>query len=213
MHIIRHDFENGYHDRILTRERPNSQRNRKRLRQLLLQKTGGRLLEIGCGKGGFLSLAEQHFDVEGMDISQSVINRIKPHFGSRVNVYNIEQQPLPSGEFDVVAVFNVLEHLRQPGQVVDKLFRSLANGGILFGSVPNNFGLVGGLSTRLSNFFDRTHIATFSPAAWNRIFHQAGFSKIRFFGEITIGPNVSQYCQGRLWPYLSFNLMFLCSKA
>lgn len=212
MPIIQHDFENGYHDRLLTRELPNSQRNRNRLRKLLVYQAGGRLLEIGCGKGGFLKMAESHFDIHGLDISQSAVKRIKAYFGDRVDVSNIEQQALPAGEFNVITVFNVLEHLRQPHQVVEKLFHSLAPGGILFGSVPNNFGLVGGIATQLSNFFDRTHISTYPPAAWQQIFQQARFSKVVFFGEVTFGPNASQYCHNRFWPYQSFNLMFLCSK-
>lgn len=205
-------YEEAYYEGPLTREAPNSQRNRTRLAALLKHQPGGRLLEVGCGKGGFLSLAEKYYEVEGIDISQYAINRTKLHFGDRVNVHNIEQQPLGAAEYDVIAAFNVLEHLRQPDKVVEKIFQALSKSGVLFGSVPNNYCLVGGAATLLSNFFDRTHISTFTPDTWERIFRRAGFTRVHFFGEVTAGPNVCRYVYGRLWRYISFNLMFFCDR-
>lgn len=213
MGIIKREYEEGYYEGPLTREAQNSQRNRARLAALLSRQPGGRLLEVGCGKGGFLRQAEKHFRVEGIDLSAYAVNRLKSHFGDKVNVFNIEQRPLQVSEFDVVIAFNVLEHLQQPGKVVDKLFHALTSGGVLFGSVPNNYGLVGGVATLLNNFFDRTHISTFTPETWERIFRQAGFTQVHFFGEITVGPNICRYINGQAWKYFSFNLMFLCDKA
>ncbi len=212
MHLIKRDYEKGYHDGILTREKPNSQRNQNRLQNLLERQPDGRLLEIGCGKAGFLRLAESHFAVEGIDISRTAIEAIQPHFGERVRVLNVEQRPLPGSGYNVIAAFNVLEHIHQPEKVVSKLYKALAPGGLLFGSVPNKFGPAGSLHTLLSNIFDRTHVSTFSPDTWQRIFHHAGFSSIDFFGELNFGPNRSRYLRGRFWRYLSFNLMFFCQK-
>lgn len=212
MRIIKRKYEEAYYEGPLTREAPNSQRNRTRLAALLKHQPAGRLLEVGCGKGGFLSLAEKHYEVEGIDISQYAINRLKPHFGDRVNVYNIEQRPLRAGEYDVVAAFNVLEHLQQPNKAVEKISDALTNNGVLFGSVPNNYGLVGGAATLISNFFDRTHLSTFTPDTWERIFRCAGFTRIHFFGEVTVGPNICRYVYGRYWQHRSFNLMFFCDK-
>lgn len=212
MSLIKHDYGPGYHDHFLTREKPNSQRNQNRLSTLLERTQAGRLMEIGCGKGGFMRLAETHFEVQGVDISRTAIDEIRPCFGDRVNVLNIEQRPLPGENYEVIAAFNILEHLHQPHKAVDKLFRALSPGGLLFGSVPNNFGLVGALNTHLSNFFDRTHVSTFTPQTWQRIFRHSGFTTIEFFGEVTFGRNRSRYLRGRLWRYLSLNLMFMCTK-
>ena len=78
--------------------------------------------------------------------------------------------------------------------------------------MPNNFGLVGGLVTRLGNFFDRTHVSTLAPDVWRGLFEQAGFTRIDFFGEVTIGRNRAVYVRRRFWPHVSFNLMFACVK-
>jgi 2-polyprenyl-3-methyl-5-hydroxy-6-metoxy-1,4-benzoquinol methylase len=179
---------------------------------LLKYKLEGSLLEIGCGKAGFLRLADQYFDVEGMDISQYAIQAIRPHFGDRVRVGNIEQHPLPAARYDVIAVFNILEHLRQPNQVIKRLSNALNPGGLVIGSVPNNQSLVGGLVTRIGNFFDRTHVSTFVPGVWQHLFAHAGFNSIDFFGEVTLGRNHCRYLRGQFWPHLSFNLMFICTR-
>jgi len=179
---------------------------------LLGRKQTGKLLEIGCGKAGFLRMAEKHFQVEGVDISNHAIESIRPHFGERVMVGNLDSDPLPTNCYDVIVVFNILEHLHKPGEAIQKVAGAIRQDGVVIGSVPNNFGLVGGLVTRLGNFFDRTHIATFEPPVWRRFFEQAGFSQIEFFGEVQMGRNRCTYLRHRLWPYFSFNLMFICQS-
>lgn len=210
--MIKKKYDRHYHENFAYREVENSQRNQQRLNLLMGYKRAGNLLEIGCGKAGFLQLAEKHFKVEGMDISEYAIETIKHHFGSRVRVGNVEQNALPHNRYDVVAVFNILEHLRQPRLVVDRLYSSLMQDGLVIGSVPNNYSLIGSLVTWLGNFVDRTHVSTFEPERWKRIFQQAGFRKIHFFGEVTLGRNRCHYLRGNLWPHLSFNLMFICIK-
>jgi cyclopropane fatty-acyl-phospholipid synthase-like methyltransferase len=59
MSILKRDYGSGYYEFFPTREKPNSQRNHNRLTTLLERRREGSLLEIGCGKGGFLTLAER----------------------------------------------------------------------------------------------------------------------------------------------------------
>jgi 2-polyprenyl-3-methyl-5-hydroxy-6-metoxy-1,4-benzoquinol methylase len=212
MKLIKKEFDRHYHENIIYQEHHNSQRNQKRLELLLEQRQLGHLLEIGCGTGGFLRLAEQHFDVECIDISKYAIESIRPHFGERVKVHNVELHPLPKEQYDVVVAYNILEHLRHPQKVVERIFNSLKTGGLMIGSVPNNQRLVGGAVTQLGNFFDRTHISTFSPSVWERIFTHAGFQQVSLFGEINLGRNHCAYLRGPNWPHFSFNLMFTCKS-
>ncbi len=212
MKLIQSDYDDHYHENFLLRETPNSQRNRRRLAALLAYKQTGNLLEIGCGKAGFLRQAARHFSVEGIEISRNAVEDLQPDFGSSIRHANIETHTLPHRRYDVIAAFNLLEHLRRPEAAIRRMYASLVEGGVIIGSMPNNFGLVGGVATLLSNFFDRTHISTLTPAAWRTLFQQAGFRQIDFFGEVTIGRNRAVHIHHRLWPHLSFNLMFACVK-
>ena len=212
MRIIKKDYKSYYHENVIYREIANSQRNQKRLVLLLDRCASGRLLEIGCGTGGFLHLAESHFDVEGIDISKYAVQQLQPHFGERVRVGNVEKNSLPHNRYNVVIVYNILEHLRTPEKVVKRIYAALKPGGVMIGSVPNNQTFLGSSITRMGNFFDRTHVSTFRPEIWQRIFHNAGFSKIELFGEVNMGRKHSLYLHGAGWPYLSFNLMFVCTR-
>jgi SAM-dependent methyltransferase len=205
-------FARGYFDAAFRRKSPDSQRNRNRLREILVRVPRGRLLEVGCGTGEFLRLAAQHFDVEALDISEYAVARAQQVFPGRVRRADIEVEPLPSTAYAVVAAFNVLEHLRQPVHLIGRIYVSLVDGGVLAGSVPNRYGLVGGLATMLANAFDRTHISTYHTDRWQRLFEEAGFRRVDLFGEITFGANRSLHVKGRWWKHVSFNTMFICEK-
>lgn len=212
MDLIKRRYDRNYHENLIYREAENSQRNRARLEALAEVAPSGRLLEVGCGKGGFLHLAEQRYDVEGIDVSKYAIRKIARHFGNRVRVSNIERHSLPAARYDAIAVFNLLEHLHAPEKSIKRLNSALKPGGVLIGSMPNNSGLVGGLVTRLGNFFDHTHVSTYPPEVWRQLFEHSGFKDICFFGEITIGRNRCIYIRGNSWAKVSFNLMFTCRK-
>lgn len=213
MKLTKDKFDKHYHENFIYREAEHSQRNQQRVKMVTAYTHGGSLLEVGCGKAGFLRMAEQYFDVEGIDISNYAIQAIKPYFGERVKVSNIEHHPLPENRYNVVVAFNILEHLSKPSKIIGRLYHSLANQGIFVGSVPNRYGIIGNIATGLGNFFDKTHISTFKPDVWRKILTHTGFKQVEFFGEITIGRNHCHYIRHPIWSHVSFNLMFVCKKA
>lgn len=205
-------YDRHYFENIFSRQAHNSQRNRRRL-SLARQHVGsGSLLEIGCGQGEFLRMAAPYFSVEGIDISSHAVNTVRSAVQLPVRRADVQTMPLPVENYDGIAAFNILEHLRRPGEVVDKIYRSLRPGGVLFGSVPFNSHLFGGIHTLLSNIFDRTHVATYGPGRWRGIFTRSGFNGVEFFGEVMAGKNGCVYVSGRGWQWLAFNLMFVCRK-
>ncbi len=212
MSIIKRLYDQNYFENVFYKERPKSQRNQRRLQELLTYKASGSLLEIGCGEGNFLKAAEEYFMVQGVDISEYAVNKARQILGKKIVQKDIENTSLPTQHFDAMAAFNVLEHLRKPANVIQKLHLALKDGGVLIGSVPNNFRLVGGTTTLLSNFIDKTHCSTFTPEVWQQHFQTAGFNSIVFFGEITFGRNNCYYIKNKLWKHISFNLMFVCTK-
>lgn len=211
MNVIRKNYSRDYFSKS-KRIRIDSNRNKKRLSEIIRYKTNGKLMEIGCGKGSFIKLAERYFNVEGLDVSKYAVNFARKYTGRKVRLSDVQKDNLDKKAYDVVAVFNVLEHLEKTENVIEKIRNSLKDDGVLIGSVPNNYGLVGGINTKLTNFFDRTHKFTPSPKRWFEILKKAGFKKIKFFGEITFSRNSVIYLKSGFWKYLSFNLVFVCSK-
>jgi SAM-dependent methyltransferase len=205
MKLIRRRYDETYY-----RAKPSgapSPRQRHRLRELLAYKSGGELLEVGFGRGELLELAQSHFGVSGIELSAYAVRRLRPRFGDRIRQGDIARDPLPAGQYDLIAAFNVLEHLSYPAQAIANLYQGLKAGGVLIGSVPNNSTPVGQLYTALTNLLDRTHCSTLPPARWRALLSAGGFDHIALYGEVMLGEWWCSYLRGPHWPYFSFNMI------
>ncbi|MCD6576622.1 MAG: class I SAM-dependent methyltransferase [Anaerolineaceae bacterium] len=212
MNLESKHYGRNYYEGIFSRSSHNSQRNRNRLEVILSNKREGKLLEIGCGKGEFLQLAAEHFQVEGIDISEYAVDSSKYLLNGRVRKEDIETSRLRANTYNVIAGFNVLEHLSKPGYAIHNIYNALENEGLFIGSVPYNATLIGKGYTALTNIFDPTHCSTYPPHRWDFLFKKIGFKKISYFGEVLLGKNLNAYLKNRYWNFLSLNMMFLCEK-
>ncbi len=205
-------YGKAYFDGILRRQGRNVQRNRNRLELILKHQSSGRLLELGCGTGELLRMEAEHFQAEGVDISEHAIRTLQHETQLNVRWIDIEQSAFSTSTYNVMVAFNVLEHLVHPGEVIRKIQGALVDGGQLIGSVPYNAALLGRIHTALTNVFDRTHVSTFTPSRWKSLFEQAGFQKIDFFGEVMFGKSFNRYIRQGHWGWGALNLMFVCNK-
>ena len=86
----------------------------------------------------------------------------------------VEDAELPDGEFDVIILGAVLEHLYDPDKVIENIARALKVGGLLYLDVPNERGLyfrIGNVYQKLRGRKWTVNLApTFTP------FHVIGFS-------------------------------------
>ena len=102
---------------------------------------GRRLLDVGCGGGGFLFRArEQGFRVAGVDFDETRLALVRSELGIEdVHVGSIHTfaSAHPDERFDVVTMFEVLEHLDEPASWLDTARGLLKPGGRLFIGVPN----------------------------------------------------------------------------
>lgn len=103
-----------------------------------------RVLELGCGNGRVvtLPLAEQGFDVLGMDNhlpsieSARADNRLA---NARFEHGDFSAAPA-NGDFHAVVLSDVLEHVYDPGGMLDVAAAALRPDGILLVSIPNGYG-------------------------------------------------------------------------
>jgi 2-polyprenyl-3-methyl-5-hydroxy-6-metoxy-1,4-benzoquinol methylase len=211
LRIFREYYDKEYFSSLLYKQKFGSQRNFLRLRTIRKLKKKGVLLDVGCGEGHFIEIAGKYYQAEGIDVSDYAVGSAVSK-GHQARVADISKTKLPQKSYDIISVFNILEHITNPHQSVENLYNALKNEGILIGSVPNNYGLIGSLSTRLSNFFDRTHQFTPSPQTWQTLFERSGFARINLMGEFTFTKNNSRYLNFNGWPHFSINLVFICHK-
>jgi len=97
-----------------------------------------RVLEIGCAAGSTLALIQRQGGiVEGIELSKTAAAVARDCFGLTVFNGPFEVAVLPSGTCDVVLMFDVLEHLAEPGLAIDRVASVLKDGGVLALTVPN----------------------------------------------------------------------------
>jgi 2-polyprenyl-3-methyl-5-hydroxy-6-metoxy-1,4-benzoquinol methylase len=102
---------------------------------------GRRLLEVGCGTGDFLSFAAEHgFSGVGTEPAPEAAQRGASR-GLTVHTLTLDEfvSQSPAGEFHVVVLLNVLEHVPDAIRTLQQCRHMLADGGILCVRVPNDF--------------------------------------------------------------------------
>ncbi|HMU32518.1 MAG TPA: class I SAM-dependent methyltransferase [Pyrinomonadaceae bacterium] len=135
----------------------------------------GKILDVGVGRGEILLVAkERGWDVSGVEPSETFADYAEKHTGARIWRQPVEDAELPDGEFDVIILGAVLEHLYDPDKVIENIARALKVGGLLYLDVPNERGLyfrIGNVYQKLRGRKWTVNLApTFTP------FHVIGFS-------------------------------------
>ena len=93
-----------------------------------------RLLDVGCGTGDFLLLARQRgWQPTGIDLSE----RAATHARARGLDAGTDWTELPSARFDAVTLWNVVEFVERPLQMLAEVQRVLVPGGRVFVRTPN----------------------------------------------------------------------------
>lgn len=98
----------------------------------------GTLLEIGCGAGLFLKIAERDgWQVMGTEVMEAGIEFARTQLQIPILQGVIEDLTLPTAAYDVVALFDVIEHLSDPYTTLKQILQLLRPGGWLMISTPN----------------------------------------------------------------------------
>ncbi|MFH1282276.1 MAG: glycosyltransferase [bacterium] len=152
--------------------------NKERLEFVERFKKKGSLLDIGCGMGYFLDLAEKgNWSVKGADVSHYALEYCKKHYSFDVESGENNDLPYADQKFDAVALWHVLEHLRNPLELLVKARERLADDGLLFIEVPNIRFLLEILrpAKLRSNSEVSEHFYYFSHKTMKRLLSLAGF--------------------------------------
>jgi SAM-dependent methyltransferase len=99
---------------------------------------GARLVDIGSGAGGMLSSLLPYGEVWSLEGDAESANRIRERYGARVNLVPdfFEQATLPESSFDVVTMFDVLEHIEDDAAALKRIAGLLKPGGMYVATVP-----------------------------------------------------------------------------
>ncbi len=168
------------------------------LKEIETYKKKGRLLDIGCGRGEFLDRARKKgWEVYGLDFSQPSAHYAKKHFGIEVLVSNFEKANFNENFFDVVTMWDYLEHTKKPSLILEKAAKSIKKDGILVVASPNLDSLLeitakfiyrisfGKVEMPLAKQYPFTHHYHFTLETLAKYLEKCGFKIIKVIKENT----------------------------
>ena len=135
----------------------------------------GRILDIGAGLGYFLSAIDEKWIKHAVEISEYSSVKILENVDDIV-LYKRIEEILETDYFDVVMFYHVIEHLENPHETLEQIYRMLKPNGTLIIGTPN----VNSIASRVfgPNFrlYVPGHLFLLTPKSLTRILRPNRFS-------------------------------------
>jgi 2-polyprenyl-3-methyl-5-hydroxy-6-metoxy-1,4-benzoquinol methylase len=142
-------------------------------------KSGTTLLDIGCGEGFFLfNASKAGYTAKGIEISQGAAEYAGREFGLDVEAKPFEELQFPENYFDVVTLWQVLEHVPYPLIVLKEVHRILKPEGLLATSTPDIESILAKIFRRKWWNLRRLHINQFTAKTLADMLKRAGFKNV-----------------------------------
>jgi len=149
---------------------------RRMVRRVRALSTGGRLLELGAAYGFFQAEAKAAFpDCTGIEISEAAGGAARAR-GLNVITGDVLAMDRPDGgAFDVICMWDTIEHLERPGDIVTRLASWLRPGGILALTTGDAGSFVARFrGARWRQIHPPTHVHYFDRGSLDALAHRAG---------------------------------------
>lgn len=150
---------------------------------------GGKILDIGCGTGNFLSQFAENpmYSVEGTEVSyfagkEAMKKGIKVYFGDLLSLQ------LPEKEYDIISMLYVLEHIPNPMNILEEAYRLLKSSGHCLIAVPNYnylrliyvYPMSFVLFKKKTYLHADEHLQNFTPSTLLYMVNKVGFTPVRW---------------------------------
>lgn len=184
--------QNSARERTFTRSLENIEK---------LKPAKGRLLDVGTAGGAFPGVAaRREWQVLGCEPNRWMAEWGSNHYGIEIKAGTIFDLSTPDSEFDVVTLWDVLEHTPDPMSVLQECRRILKPGGLLVVNYPDIQSLVARLMGRKWVFLLSVHLYYFTPSTLRAMLEKTGFRVARFkrhWQSLELG-----YILFRMQPYI-----------
>lgn len=140
----------------------------------------GTILDVGCSFGFFLDAAKKRgWKIDGVEISEFAANYARNNLG--INVINkpLNEANFDARFFDVVTLWNVIEHLYDPIELMREIHRILKRGGMLVLTTGNAESLLARLQReRWRMLIPPIHLSYFAPSTIKRLLNSCDLELI-----------------------------------
>lgn len=147
---------------------------------------GSRVLDMGCAAGFFLRvMAENGYDVQGIELSPAIAAHAREQLGDdHIWVGTFDSVPddhptIARGSYDLVTMWDVIEHIAKPQDLLKQARAMLKPGGMLIletQNVASRFATL--LGSRWQHYKHQEHLYHFNPQSIRKMLGQCGFEVV-----------------------------------
>lgn len=163
----------------------------------------GRILDVGTAGGSFLGAAKKRgWEAVGCEPSKWLSKWGKDHYGVEIHSGTIFSMKNEDNYYDVVTLWDVLEHTTDPKAVLQECNRVLKPDGLLIVNYPDIKSSIAQLMGRKWVFLLSVHIYYFTPDTIKKILNISGFEMIesrKYWQTLELG-----YILFRMQPYINW---------
>lgn len=201
--IILRGYSEGTDEVFVSQSRGRELTFNKSMKLIEKYSKKGRILDIGTAGGSFLHVAKlRGWDVAGVEPNKWLCQWGKKNYGIDIKQGDIFSNRFKEKSFDVVTLWDVLEHVSDPSKVLLECNRILKDGGLLVINYPDIDSLVSKVMGKRWVFLLRVHIFYFTPKTITKILKKNGFGVLmmkKHFQTLGLG-----YIMTRAEEYLKF---------
>jgi 2-polyprenyl-3-methyl-5-hydroxy-6-metoxy-1,4-benzoquinol methylase len=161
------------------------------------KKPVGKLIDIGCGEGFFARYFYDHgWEIECCDLSSFAIEKHNPEilgFFTKNNIYKeLDKLIINNNKFDFINLSNVLEHVREPINLLERVKKIMGKDSMLRIKVPNDFSTFQQIlldSSRISSeywFNPPGHVNFFTKESLKEVLTSCGFRIVKVLANFPI---------------------------
>jgi 2-polyprenyl-3-methyl-5-hydroxy-6-metoxy-1,4-benzoquinol methylase len=158
----------------------------RRIKLIKKYKRHGRLFDLGVGWGHFLSsVVKAGYDGSGIEIGEELYKYAKHDLGlnvSKENIFDIH----PQKEYDIITMWDVLEHIKDADIVIDKCSKMLKADGFIFIQVPQIDSSIARIFKDKWHHITSSHINYFSKSTIATLLHKYGIEVISIRSNIEL---------------------------
>src|SRR3989338_2118133 len=186
-------------------------------------KPGVRILDVGCGTGKLGKLIKSKINcyIEGIEIDPEAAKIAQKGYDKIIEI-NLEeliaQKKLLGaiGKYDIIILGDILEHIRQPDELLRSCQDVLKDNGYLIASIPNianwmiRIKLLFGIFNYSGGILDEGHVRFFTYKTARRLLQKNGYSIISVTNN---NHTIPIKVLGGIWKRLfAFQFVFKCRR-
>lgn len=160
----------------------------------------GKILDVGTAGGSFLAMARKRgWQVYGVELNRWLCSWAGKHYGLHVQPGTIDSLDYPDSFFDVITLWDVLEHVPNPSEVLRKCHRLLKPGGFVYVNYPDYGSYAARIMKSKWVFLLSVHLFYFTRETIAKMLEKTGFQALSYrthFQTLSLG-----YLVFRMQPY------------